>query len=231
MILMGGTKRPDGIAAANFREVCMGAIAPEWLYRSSHPITNDERDFIIAEFAEMSKIAAVLNLADNKRELEQKVVLVPWYHKLFQEGCVIALSMGFDFRADKFGSHINEGIKFMISHKGPYLIHCLQGIDRTGFFIMLLEMAMGASKKEIAGDYMKNFLGRPGFEKGSVYYKREYLNFINVLRELNDGKSVTNKNIPKIAEKYIFKNVGLIQSELDQLRLILSKKQDEMNAA
>jgi protein tyrosine/serine phosphatase len=228
MILMGGTKRPDEIASANFREVCMGAIAPEWLYRSSHPITNDERDFIIAEFAERAKIAAVLNLEDDERRLKQKAVLVPWYNKLFQEGCIIGLNMSFDFRSDQFGGKLNKGIKFIINHKGPYLIHCLQGIDRTGFFIMLLEMLMGAGKEEIAGDHMKNFFGRPGFEEKSVYYKREYSNFINVLRALNDGKSITNKNIPEIAEKYIIKNVGLIQSELDQLRLILSKKQDKM---
>ena len=229
MILMDDDKRPDKIISANFREVCMGAIAPEWLYRSAHPIICDERDFIMAEFAETAKIAAVLNLADDERVLKQKTVLVPWYNKLFQKGCIIGLNMGFDFRSDQFSGKLNKGIKFIISHKGPYLFHCLQGIDRTGFFVMVLEMLMGADREEIVGDYMKSFFGRPEFEKKSVYYKREYSNFINVLRTLNGGKSVKNKNISGIAEKYIFENVGLIQSELDQLRLILSKNQDEMH--
>jgi protein tyrosine/serine phosphatase len=204
----------------------MGAITPKWLYRSSHPINGNNKDFIIAELAETAKIAAVLNLSDDERVLKRKADLIPWYNKLFQEGCVIAINMGFDFHSDQFGSKINKGIQFIINHTGPYLIHCMQGIDRTGFFVMLLEMLMGASKNEIIGDYMTSFLDRPGFEKKSVYYKREYSNFINILRTLNDEKSVTNKNIPGIAEKYIYENAGLIQSEFHRLRLALSNQQD-----
>jgi protein tyrosine/serine phosphatase len=210
----------------NFREVCMGAIAPRRLYRSSHPITGDDRDFIMAELAETAKIAAVLNLADDERALKQKADLIPWHNKLFQEGCVIALNMDFDFRSDEFSSKLNQGIKFMLNHKGPYLIHCLQGIDRTGFFVMLLEMAMGAGKNEIIDDYMKSFLGRPGFEEESAHYKREYSNLFKVLRSLNNGRPIITESMAGIAEKYIFENVGLLQSELDMLRLALSKNQD-----
>ncbi|MDR2759422.1 MAG: tyrosine-protein phosphatase, partial [Spirochaetaceae bacterium] len=174
---------------------------------------------------ETAQIAAVINLVDDERTLKQNIVLIPWYNKLFQEGCTIALNMGFDFRSDKFGNKLNQGIKFIIDHRGPYLVHCLQGIDRTGFFGMLLEMVMGASKNEIIGDYMASFSGKPGFEKESEYYKREHSNFVKVLRELNGGKSATTKDLPGMAEKYIFENIGLLQSELDRLRMALSKNQ------
>jgi protein tyrosine/serine phosphatase len=205
----------------------MGAIAPRRLYRSSHPVTGDDKDFIIAELAEAAQIADVINLADDERTLKQKADLVPWHNKLFQEGCVIALDMGFNFRSGKFGDKLNQGVKFIIEHKGPYLVHCMQGIDRTGFFVMLLEMLMGADKDEITNDYMTSFLGRPEFGKRTVYYKREYSNFSQVLRELNGGKQVTDKSLPRMAERYFFGNAGLIQSELDQLRMALSKKQEQ----
>jgi hypothetical protein len=54
------------IDAMNFREVCMGAIAPQWLYRSSHPITRSRQDLTIAELAQRAGIAAVLNLSDDE---------------------------------------------------------------------------------------------------------------------------------------------------------------------
>jgi hypothetical protein len=223
---MDDSKKPDKITSANFREVCMGDIASKWLYRSSHPISCGKQDFIIAELAETAKIAAVLNLTDDEMALKQKAALVPWYNKLFQERCIIALNMGFDFRSEQFCGKLKEGIKFIINHKGPYLIHCMQGIDRTGFFVMLLEMLMGADKDEMAGDYMASFLDKPGFEKKSVYYKREYSHFINVLRTLNDGKSAATKNMSRIAEKYISENVGLIRSDLDRLKLTLLRRQE-----
>ncbi|MDR0557799.1 MAG: tyrosine-protein phosphatase [Treponema sp.] len=151
--------------------------------------------------AETARIAAALNLADDEMALKQKAVFVPWRDKLFQKGGAIALNMSFDFQANEFGGKINEGIKFLINHKGPYLIHCLQVIDRTGFFVMSLGMLMGASGDEMAGDYMTSFLDSPGYERKSVYYKREYSDFIDVLWDLNGGKPATTKSMPGMAEK------------------------------
>ncbi|MDR2193740.1 MAG: hypothetical protein LBP19_04640 [Treponema sp.] len=52
----------------NFREVCTAGIASKRLYRSSHPATLSETDFIMAKLAEEAGIAAVLNLVDNEIE-------------------------------------------------------------------------------------------------------------------------------------------------------------------
>jgi hypothetical protein len=211
------------IKAINFREVCVSGIAPKWLYRSSHPAICGDQDPGIVELAQKAGIAAVLNLADDERTLTKKAPLVPWYHKLFKEDRIIALNMNFNIFGDQFGGKLNRGVKFIIDHEGPYLIHCMQGIDRTGFFVMLLEMMMGANKDEIVDDYMASFSGRPGFEKGSRYYKRERSYFIAVLKKLNGGKSVKNNILVQIAEKYLLKNAGLIQFEIERLRTRLAK--------
>jgi hypothetical protein len=211
------------IATINFREVCMGGIAPKWLYRSSHPVTCGELDFGMTELAQRAGIAAVLNLVDDEKALSQKAPLVPWYHKLFLEGRIIALDMNFNVFGDQFSGKINRGVKFIIDTEGPYLIHCMQGIDRTGFFVMLLGMMMGADKEEIVDNYMASFLGRPGFEKGAGYYKQERSYFIAVLKRLNGGGPIKNSVLLNIAEKYLLENAGLTRFGLDRLRAQLSK--------
>jgi hypothetical protein len=131
--------------------------------------------------------------------------------------------MNFDIFGEDFGKKLNRGVKFIIDQKGPYLIHCMQGVDRTGFFVMLLEMMAGATKTEIVDDYMASFFGRPEFEKGSCYYKQECSYFMGVLKKLNGGKSVRTNTLSSIAEKYLLENTGLIQSEIDLLMARLSK--------
>jgi hypothetical protein len=206
------------IDAMNFREVCMGAIAPQWLYRSSHPITCGRQDLIIAELSQRAGIAVVLNLSDDEATLARKVSFVPWYHRLFREDRIITLDMNYDIFGGDFGKKINRGVQFIVDHDGPYLIHCLQGIDRTGFFVLLLEMLMGADKEEIIDDYMASFLGRPEFEKGSYHYKQERGFFIDVLKKLSRGKPVKNDVLPGIAEKYLLENAGLARPEVDLLK-------------
>jgi len=46
------------------------------------------------------------------------------------------------------------GLRGIILHKGPYLIHCTEGKDRTGFVCALLEALCGASYDEMRDDYM-----------------------------------------------------------------------------
>jgi len=49
--------------AVNFREICIGNIAPNTLYRSSHPIYDNKQEKTIALLAAYTKIAAVINFS------------------------------------------------------------------------------------------------------------------------------------------------------------------------
>jgi protein tyrosine/serine phosphatase len=207
----------------NFREVHIGKIAPKHLYRSSHPVTGTEQDAAMAKLAETAKIATVLNLIDTKKTLNVKANCIQWYNKLFQDGCVIALDMDMDFFTGKSAKDINSGIKFMLRHNSPYLIHRLQGIDRTGFFVMLLEMLMGASRDEIIDNYMTSFLYNHGYKKGSDEYRFEYARIIQILEKLNGRKSLADCNLIEMAENYYFNAAGLNRGEIDLLKIKLSK--------
>ena len=58
----------------------------------------------------------------------------------------------------------------MAAHPGPYLIHCKEGKDRTGFVCALLECLMGASADEVIGDYMLTYRNFYGVQPGSTAY-------------------------------------------------------------
>jgi hypothetical protein len=68
--------------SSNFREICMGNIAPNTLYRSNHPICNGEqvRDIIIS--ANNARIKKILNLVDSTQSLKSKIMTCPWYKNI-----------------------------------------------------------------------------------------------------------------------------------------------------
>jgi hypothetical protein len=134
--------------------------------------------------------------------------------------------MGFDCLSDHFSFKLKKGFRFMLEHNAPYLIHCFQGIDRTGFMVMILEMLMGAGKEEIVNEYMMSFLGQPDFKNGSKSYKNEKNNFCRVLDIIyNIGKISEEDDLAKVAKNYLSKKIGLTLDEINLLKLMLSKNE------
>ena len=62
--------------------------------------------------------------------------------------------MNMNFGSEEFRSKIADGLIGMSEKDGPYLIHCTEGKDRTGFVCMLIEALAGATYDEIVEDYM-----------------------------------------------------------------------------
>lgn len=62
--------------------------------------------------------------------------------------------MNMNIASEEFRGKIAAGFMGLLEHDGPYLIHCTEGKDRTGFVCMLLEALCGASYEEIVDDYM-----------------------------------------------------------------------------
>ena len=65
--------------------------------------------------------------------------------------------MNMNYAADEFRMKIADGFTAMSEMDGPYLVHCTEGKDRTGFVCMLLEALTGASYQEIVDDYMLTY--------------------------------------------------------------------------
>ena len=166
---------------ANFRSVKAGLIKEDILFRSSSPI-NDElnRADYSAEKMEKYGIKCVINLSDDDKKAQKYMEKSEntYYKKLYDEGNVICLQLSYDFDSDEFGEGIAKAVRFMIAHDGPYLVHCTEGKDRTGFLCALLESLMGASVSEMTKDYMqtyKNFYHYENDSKEFKYTKKNYL--------------------------------------------------------
>ncbi|GHU81367.1 hypothetical protein FACS189468_3820 [Spirochaetia bacterium] len=223
-----------GDEATNFREIKAGNIVRGILYRSSHPLVGGDIGNAIGRFAKKAGIKCVLNLDDGDATIEAKAKDAPWYKKLITEKRVIGLNMDMNIPGAYFNEKLKKGLRFMISHDGPYLIHCFAGVDRTGFVSAVLEGLMGATLKEICNDYFASFSS--GFTSAydsddvnetvyyggnidDVYHKTQIL---YQLGKMNNGIAVTDGSIQSAVERYLLDDAGLSAEEIAKLKNILA---------
>jgi hypothetical protein len=231
---------------ANYRQVQLGSIPAAFLYRSCHPALGDARAPYAARLAEDAKIATIINLADTVPEVTAMVQMpmfpqtntaadsvpevtvmppnVPWYAGRILHGSVVGLAMGVDFASSEFHAKLRDGLLFMLSHDGPYLIHCNEGKDRTGYVAALLEALMGATVNQVIDDYMVTYVNYFGFTKDEPRYKIISQVMVDILTEMNGGKPVTDRNIQKAAENCLTTQIGLTKAEVSALKKKLSGK-------
>ena len=143
---------------ANARTVKAGNIPSGILYRSSSPFSNDiKRDIYVSEYLQQEKIRTVLNLADNEEKMLSYKDIPPYSLSLWKEGNVILCPLKADPTADDYNNRLIEALKQLPSHPAPYLVHCMEGKDRTGYVCALLEGLCGATYEEIVADYLVTY--------------------------------------------------------------------------
>ena len=150
------------VVFANFRNVTVGGIGEGILYRSASPCDNQHKrapyvDALIRE----AKVGCILNLSDNDVKIEKYIAqedfASPYFLSLYEDGKVIPLAMNMNFTSEEFTQKLAYGFTAMADMEGPYLVHCTEGKDRTGFVCMLLEALAGAGYQEIVDDYMVTY--------------------------------------------------------------------------
>ena len=110
----------------------------------------------------------------------------------------------------------------MLSHDGPYLIHCVEGKDRTGFVCMVLECLAGASYQEIIDDYMityDNYYGITLENNSTKYQIIKEKNIDEMLRTIVDDETVdiTKADLAYYIEQYLISK-GLSLGEVRNLQ-------------
>lgn len=207
---------------ANFRAVQAGKIAANRLYRSCNPVLNDSRAPYATALMEKAGIQTVLNLADSKEAAATNMETAPYYANLAEHGDVIFLDMAISFTEESFAKKLHEGLVFMIQHQNaPYLVHCNMGKDRAGFVSAILEAICDATLEEMIIDYMMSYENYFGVQKGTEQHKIISQTIPDIFKTLNNGKTVTNKNVKRVAENYLLNTVGLTPSELSMLKAAL----------
>ncbi len=153
---------PSPEVFANFRSISTRNIRPDWVYRSASPGDNKRgRAAITDDLTEAAGIRYILDLADTEEKIQGYLKAEgfdsPYLKGLLEQGNVYPAGLNTAFRIRATKTALGEMLKEMPRHEGPYLIHCTEGKDRTGFVCMLLEALAGASWDEMEQDYMLTY--------------------------------------------------------------------------
>ena len=210
---------------ANFRPVEEGV-----LYRSASPIDNKTNrahytDSLIQEVG----VQTVMNMANSSETIAALIAAEdfdsPYYRDLFETGKVFALEMAIDFASEDFAAGIVQGFSFLAEGNTPYLVHCLEGKDRTGFAIMMLEALMGWNEAQIVDDYMltyANYYGiEPGTQKYDLIVEKNIIEMLCVMADLESGSSLEGINLKTAAETFLLKH-GMAEDAIKQLEAKLT---------
>ena len=141
-------------AFANARGVSAGKMSSGILYRSSSPFSNEiNRAKYVSEYLEQAKVMTVLNLTDTEEKMA--AYDMPAYSRsLWEGGQVILCPLKADPTAADYNQRLVAALKELPSRPAPYVVHCTEGKDRTGYVCALLEGLCGATYEEIVADYL-----------------------------------------------------------------------------
>lgn len=207
---------------ANFREVRTPGIGAGTLYRSTSPVNpalnrNAEADAASLE----ALIKTIVNMADSEAVMKA----YPGYSDTYYSKCkIIALDMNLDFQADDFKAKLAEGFRFMAANEGPYLLHCNEGKDRTGFGIAVLECLTGATLAEVVADYMVTYYNFYGITADSEQYAKVADSNIkaSLARAFGLESLTESADLAACADAYL-KAIGMTDAEIAALKTNLAK--------
>ena len=147
MILHNFEDYNDEIKFTNFREVTVGDIKENRLYRSTSVVDNSaNRRELSAKLALKNNIKTILNVIDKQEAYDELLIDLDGSAKtLIDNTTVILAPISNDYQAEKNIKKIIEGLNELINNDYPYLIHCLEGKDRVGYELAIIEPLHNAS--------------------------------------------------------------------------------------
>ena len=205
---------------ANFRNVATSGMGKNVLYRSSTSIDDVYKRAGFADAAARSHhIAFVINLSEDEANLEN----LPGYEETYFASIRhVAKNINLDVQSKENRKDMAEFMRCFANNKGPYLVQCLQGKDRTGILCAILESLMGASYEEIVEDYMLTYYNWYGVTReDSAYQIIAEMNIINTLKSIFESDDLKNVDLKQKAEEYLL-GIGLTEKEITDIRANLS---------
>lgn len=200
----------------NFRMVSTTGMGENILYRTSHPVNPRRSRSPYADAAlEKAGVTVIMNLSDNEDVLTAYEGYDQTYYSTVSH---VSHLLGLNFTSDSFKSGLGDGLRFFAQNPGVYAVHCIEGKDRTGFTIALLECLMGASEEEVIADYMVTFYNYFGVTpEDELYNVIAQDNIVSQLKRAFEVESLSDVNLSQEAEEYIL-STGLTPEEVAQLK-------------
>ena len=215
---------------ANFRMISVSGIRDSLLYRASSPIDPSiGRNLYVDSLARKLGIQAFINMTDDRKEARMYEDFTDTYYSTRN---VVYASLPTNYTMPEFKSHLLNILRYLYTNDGPFLLHCKEGKDRTGFVSAVLEALMGAPLEEILADYLKTFTNYYNVE-GSKHVppRKEQLervreNFvaywISVYAEVGvDISDIENVDLAEATANY-FVNIGFDEYEIGLLKTRLA---------
>lgn len=207
---------------ANARSVSAGSIAAGRLYRSSSPFSDEiGRAGYVSAFLSQEKVKSVLNLTDNLQKM-QGYDMPAYSATLWNSGNVILCPLKADPTADDYNTALIAALKELPSHPAPYVVHCTEGKDRTGYVCALLEGLCGASYQEIVADYLvtyENYFGKTPQKDADVCNALVSLRLNTCLMHyagVSDESQLPSVNYASAFSSYLLSH-GMTQPQLNAL--------------
>ena len=214
----------------NVRSPSAGTMEKGILYRGASPFSEKlQRIDEMEEYLKQHGIRTIVSLSEESEE-DLKTKEFPEYSKqLVQEGNVIVIPMGVDYREPKVMKQIGIGLNRMSEKEGPYLIQCSYGRDRTGVICALLEALCEASAQEIIDDYMISYknLHEIPMDSESTQYQLYYTRMMESLGQVGfPSEGFENADLEQIARTYL-SECGMSETEIDRLKAVLEGKKSD----
>lgn len=221
-------KYPSDEIFANFRNIKVGDIKEGILYRSASPCDNKhKRASYVDKLMEKAGVNFILNLADTKEKIDgyiaQEDFNSPYFLSLYEKekfflsfaqgDKVEPVALNMNYTSKDFAKKMAAGLKHMANSDGPYLIHCLEGKDRTGFICIVLEALLGASYQEIVDDYMLTYDNYYEIDKNDKRYEViKKRNVDSMLVFISGSDNYANIDLIEPTRQYL-KNMGELEDK------------------
>lgn len=209
------------IEFANFREVKVGDIKEGRLFRSASIIDNsaNRRDYA-AKLALDNGIKTIINTIDKVDAYNELLTTIEGESKTLIENCtVINAPISNDYQAEKNNKMIVEGLNELINNDLPCLIHCLEGKDRIGYELAIIEALCNATYEEIVDDYMLTYKNYFGLTKDNEPEKYNYIKETNIdamLTFITKTKDLQDLNYQEAATTFLI-DYGMSEENINAL--------------
>lgn len=227
---------PDDVTFANYRELSGGTLQKGLLYRSASPVDDIyNRAGYVNALLKDTDVQFVLDLADSRDEIDtyaaeddEKGTDVSYFLELDDKGNVAPLGLDASYMSSAFTTKLTQGLRQLAAHEGPYLIHCLEGKDRTGFVCMLLEALAGATYDQMCDDYMVTYANYYGVTKESDSERYDTIvsikfdDMLESFTQAKDDDDLKTMDYVEAARTYL-RNGGMTDEEIDHLTDVICR--------
>ncbi len=215
---------------ANFRVVSTKGMRENVLYRTASPVDpkrnrNTYADAAIAK----AGVATVLNLSDTPEKVVNHAGYADSYYANHTKH--IEVGMRTNYGAESFNAILGQGMRFLLDpeNPAPYEVNCVEGKDRTGFVIAVLECLAGASYDELVEDYLITYYNYFNVTADHPsYFLLADFNLVKQLEFAFDVKDLRTCDLKASAEAYLEKKCGLTEEEIVALAEVFSRNNPMM---